>query len=182
MKSESKTTKVPENSKSDGKTVEKKVVAPKEIKKLKEVAPLKITTSPITEIPRAVSPVLPELLPIKTSEPVKASEPVKEPEPIKVVEPVKALEPVKVAEPVKTSEPIKEEKTESVTVPSGGETKKKKKGFKKITSLALPPGMDQFVNMIKTPLQQVDLMMMDEERMIAEDQEAQSKFHKMELF
>jgi hypothetical protein len=65
---------------------------------------------------------------------------------------------------------------------NSGSHKKKKKTFKKVTALALPPGMDQFVKTIQDPLKQIESMMQDEDKLIQEDQEAQTKFHKMDLF
>ena len=120
------------------------------------VLPPKVIQS--TPVLRPQSPPLPELLPIDP-----------------VVE--KPISPIVVSTPPPPTTP-----TTPLTNNTDTNQKKKKKGFKKIASLVLPPGMDQFVKTIQAPIQQIESMMQDEDKMIQEDQEAQTKFHSMDLF
>ena len=63
----------------------------------------------------------------------------------------------------------------------GPQSLKKKRGFKPVISLKLPPGMDKFVNAIKAPLQEVEKMIAEEDRLVEEDIKAQQAFHSMSL-
>ena len=72
---------------------------------------------------------------------------------------------------------VKPEQTGAPNQKSG----KKKKGFKAVMSINLPPGMNQFVQAIKAPMLEVENMMLEDDRMMEEDIQAQQQFHSMKL-
>ena len=59
--------------------------------------------------------------------------------------------------------------------------KKKKKSFKPIASLKIPPEMGKLVSSLKMPFEQVQGMMLEEQRDADEELEARSQFHSMAL-
>ena len=87
--------------------------------------------------------------------------------PLSIVERHGALPMVERAKPQKSDEQEK--------------TKKKKKGFKEVVSIKIPANMNHFVNALKAPLQEVEKMMNEDEKLQIEDSEAQLKFHSMRL-
>jgi hypothetical protein len=69
------------------------------------------------------------------------------------------------------------------TKPRGNtDSKKKKKGFAKLPEMAMPKGMNQWVNKIQQPMQQLQSLMSAEEGMEEIEEEASDKKFSMKLY
>lgn len=65
----------------------------------------------------------------------------------------------------------------SIPHTSTTEATKKKKGFKKCNSLALPKGMEKLMETIRAPMQDMKSMMTEDQEAVVEDHTAQQQFH-----